>query len=172
MVAEACHILREVGDRDALSNTLNRSAALALEQGDSVVAQALLEDALATAREIGQRCAMSIALSLLGQVALGAGDVATAHAHYVEALKLVRDRGPPGPITGALRDLGGWLVAAGNPTGLRGSRRRGGYPRERLGRVDVAPVQVGCARRPLRAGRCRGASRPERANLCRRLGRG
>jgi hypothetical protein len=73
MVPEACHILREVGDRDALSNTLNRSAALALEQGDSVVAQALLEDALATAREIGQRFAMLIALSLLGQVALGAG---------------------------------------------------------------------------------------------------
>jgi hypothetical protein len=54
MLAEGRRILREVGDRDALSNNLRISGEIVLARGDYAAARELFEEALVISYEMGR----------------------------------------------------------------------------------------------------------------------
>jgi len=91
--AKAGRILREVGDRDALSASLGMFGENALARGDYARARRLLKEALVTCREMGNVGAQTVAL-------MGLGDVARA------------ERDLPAPLRGSLR-----RCACATPTG-------------------------------------------------------
>jgi tetratricopeptide (TPR) repeat protein len=118
MLAEGRRILRDLGDRDALSNNLQISSGIALARGDYAAARELLEEALVISYEMGGALAEMGAQAALGDLARAEGDLAAAHAHFADVLRLGRANGARsflGPVTVALRILAGLSVATGNP---------------------------------------------------------
>jgi tetratricopeptide (TPR) repeat protein len=118
MLAESRRILREVGDRDALSNNLRISGGIALARGDYAAARELFEKALVISYEMGFALGEMGAQTALGDLARAEGDLAAAQAHFAEALRLGHANGARsflGPVTHALRFLAGLSVATGDP---------------------------------------------------------
>jgi predicted ATPase len=118
MLAESRRILREVGDRDALSMNLQISGGIALARGEYAAARELFEEALVISYEMGAALAEMGAQAALGDLARAEGDLAAAHAHFAEVLRLGHANGARsflGPVMVALRILAGLSVATGDP---------------------------------------------------------
>jgi tetratricopeptide (TPR) repeat protein len=123
MEAEGRRILREVGDRDALSANLGISGENALARGDHAAARRLLEEALVVSREMGNVAAETLALMGLGDLARAEGDPTLARAQYAEALRVCHANGARSflrPVARTLQRLAAMSIALGDAR--RGAR--------------------------------------------------
>ncbi len=123
MEQEGQRILREVGDRDALTASLGMSGENALARGDHAAARALLDEALVVCREGNVAAGEIVTLLGLGDLARAEGDLAAAHSRFTEALRVGHANGARSflrPVTRALQRLASLSIAVGDPrTGVR-----------------------------------------------------
>ena len=111
---ESLAIGRELGDKQAMTSSLNGLGLVALWQGDYVAARDYHQECLTIARELGDKGAIAGQLGNLGIAISCLGDHDAARSLNEEALALYRELGDKDGITNAARSLGATLLRAGN----------------------------------------------------------
>jgi predicted ATPase/transcriptional regulator with XRE-family HTH domain len=113
--------------RSRYGKALDSYGFMAAEQGDYVVAQEALEEALAVARELDDKADVATVLDSLGTLAHFRDDAQAARRHWEESLALWREYGDKNDVAEGLRML------------AMGARERGDYGEsESLSRESVA----------------------------------
>jgi DNA-binding CsgD family transcriptional regulator/tetratricopeptide (TPR) repeat protein len=120
ILAEKLTIEREDGDKGNMSITLSLQGQLALLQGETNRAHALLAESIALLREIASREMayqqnLAEALSVLGRVVTRQGDLARAQALHEESLAIARNMATTWIIAFSLEGLAETVVAQGKP---------------------------------------------------------
>ena len=111
---ESLTIMRKLGDRMGIANSLGHLGIVAREQADYSVARALHEESLAIQRELGNREGIGVSLNNLGIVAYAQRDYPAARALHEESLAIMRELGNLREIARALNNLGQVTSAQGD----------------------------------------------------------
>jgi len=108
--ARDCHeeslaIMRNLGDRSGIANSLQSLGNIALDKCEFAVAKAMYEESLAIKRALGDKVSVAYVLHNLGLVAYDQGDYATALALCNESLDIKRELGDKGGVSFSLHNL-------------------------------------------------------------------
>jgi non-specific serine/threonine protein kinase len=103
---EGLAIGRKLGDRLAISRSLNNLGSVVLNQGDYPSARALYEESLAIYRELGNRQGIAMMLNNLGTIAHREGDYPAARALHEECLGIARKLSDRRDVALSLLNLG------------------------------------------------------------------
>jgi DNA-binding NarL/FixJ family response regulator len=87
-IEESLVLLRELGDKAGIAQSLNTLGVVAREQGDYARARMLYEESLALRTELGDRRGIAQSLANLGIVANRQGDAVRADSHFRQSLPL------------------------------------------------------------------------------------
>jgi non-specific serine/threonine protein kinase len=113
-VEESLAIMRDLGYREGIANTLCNLGMVASRQGDSPAARALYEDSLAIYRELGDEWGTAGLLMNLGTVAIEQSDYPVGRALLEETLSIYRKIGDQWYIATSLANLGESIFLQGD----------------------------------------------------------
>ena len=103
-------LVRRLGDKQSIVNTLHNLGTVAQEQGDHGTARSMHEESLILRRELGDKRGIAMSLNNLGIILKEQGDYARAHSLQEEGLALRRELGDNWGVAMSLNNLG--VVAA------------------------------------------------------------
>ncbi len=112
---EELGLLRTLGDKRHVAQTLLNLGQVANIEGEHAQAVALFEESMSLARAIGDRRTLARALNQLGEIARHNGDDARAAGRYEESLSLWRALGERERIAMVLHNLGPVVARLGEP---------------------------------------------------------
>jgi predicted ATPase/DNA-binding SARP family transcriptional activator len=102
-------IMRKLGDRRGVAQSIANLGLLAYRRGDYSTARSMHQESLAIRRDLGDRHSIAYSLSNLGTLAYYQGDYASADSLHQESLQINRESGDRWWIAITLQNLG--LVA-------------------------------------------------------------
>ena len=99
-------LVRELGDKQSIVNTLHNLGTVAQEQGDHASARSMHEESLILRRELGDKRGIAMSLNNLGILRKEQGDYAAARTLQEEGLALRRELGDNWGVAMSLNNLG------------------------------------------------------------------
>ncbi|MDI6794833.1 MAG: tetratricopeptide repeat protein, partial [bacterium] len=92
---ESLRILRELGNKRSIAQSLHQLGIISRDQGDYASARRQYEESLRIRRKLGNKRSIVSTLHQLGMLAENEGDLKEAAAYFSEALQMFEELGAP-----------------------------------------------------------------------------